>query len=325
MAGDARDGGMDRKATQAPSPSPALAASARGTAHGIAVTRLESADGACATVADHGGHLLSWQPAGGGECLYLSPASGFGAGQAIRGGVPVIFPQFGERGRGRRHGVARTRPWEFQRTWQEDRAAFGAWQLRGLLERSQPDAGQPAADAMPFLLTLTVQVGGDSLCLTLDIENTGSQPWQCHAALHTYLQVADLQGVTIDGLQQAPYIDNAAPQEPAACGVAGDRTCPGEPGPLRFAREIDRLYPGAPARLILADGAAHLTLTQEGFADTVVWNPGAVKGAALADLPPGGQAHFVCIEAAAVLHPVLLAPGASWSGRQHFQVGRPGQ
>ncbi len=56
-----------------------------------------------------------------------------------------------------------------------------------------------------------------------------------------------------------------------------------------------------------------LTLTADGFADRVMWNPG--PDAALADVPPGSAAGFVCIESAQ-LAPVTLAPGETWTGRQ---------
>ena len=74
-------------------------------------------DGSHATVLLHGAHVLSWHAAGWGEQLYLSPAAGLGAlqsGQAIRGGVPVIFPQFELKGPDTslpRHGLARQRAW----------------------------------------------------------------------------------------------------------------------------------------------------------------------------------------------------------------------
>ncbi|MCH5754687.1 hypothetical protein MMA59_22970, partial [Salmonella enterica] len=63
------------------------------------VIRLTAPDGATATMSLNGGHLLSWQPAGAPEQLYLSPRSEYASGKkAIRGGVPVIFPQFSDRG-----------------------------------------------------------------------------------------------------------------------------------------------------------------------------------------------------------------------------------
>ena len=42
-----------------------------------------------------GAHLLSWIPAGQTDLLWLSPDSAFGAGEAARGGIPLIGPWFG--------------------------------------------------------------------------------------------------------------------------------------------------------------------------------------------------------------------------------------
>ena len=79
------------------------------------VVQLTAPDGASATIALHGGHVLSWKPTGGAEQLYLSPRSEYVPGKAIRGGVPVCFPQFAERGPLPKHGFARTLPWELDR------------------------------------------------------------------------------------------------------------------------------------------------------------------------------------------------------------------
>src|SRR5688572_1103245 len=72
---------------------------------------LDGPDASRVEASAFGAHLLSWRYRGR-ERLYLSPNASFGAGKAIRGGVPVIFPQFGERGDGPRHGFARTLTWD---------------------------------------------------------------------------------------------------------------------------------------------------------------------------------------------------------------------
>ena len=76
---------------------------------GLDAVELRAPDGARATVLLHGGHVVSWVPAGADEQLYLSPKSSFAPGSAIRGGVPVIFPQFNTRGPLQRHGFARNK------------------------------------------------------------------------------------------------------------------------------------------------------------------------------------------------------------------------
>ncbi len=70
-------------------------------------------DGTRAEVYLHGAHVTSWVPAGGQERLFLSRASQFRAGAPIRGGVPVVFPQFASLGPLPQHGFARVMPWEF--------------------------------------------------------------------------------------------------------------------------------------------------------------------------------------------------------------------
>ncbi|MBS1199048.1 MAG: D-hexose-6-phosphate mutarotase, partial [Proteobacteria bacterium] len=77
---------------------------------GVEAVRLQTSKGASAIVSLHGAQVLSWIPAmGGGERLYLSERAVFQAGQPIRGGIPVIFPQFANFGSGQRHGFARLR------------------------------------------------------------------------------------------------------------------------------------------------------------------------------------------------------------------------
>ena len=75
------------------------------------------------------------------------------------------------------------------------------------------------------------------------------------------------------------------------------------------------------AALRLSQPGSALRIEQQGFCDTVVWNPGPAKGAALADLEPDGDRHLLCVEAAVVGRPVSLAPGAHWQGSQTLIIG----
>ncbi len=271
--------------------------------HGIDMTWLASADGATAQVADHGAHLVSWRPAGGDEALFLSAASGFGGKQAIRGGVPIIFPQFGARGPGQRHGFARLAPWQFMGAGSQDGMATGHRELRCNID---DDADRAC------LLRYTVCLAGDVIDLALDVSNIGTKDLHVHAALHTYLRVADRTTAWIDGLQKADFIDQVA-ENPAL--PPSDRTLT-----AGFTSEIDRIYGNAPYCLLLHDSGRTVEITQTGFADTVIWNPGAAKAAALDDLETGGDLYFVCIEAAAVLQAIMLAPDTAWRGTQRLRI-----
>src|SRR5688500_11788592 len=72
-------------------------------------------DGGRARVLPHGAHVLSWVPAGGGERLFVSERSRPAPSVAVRGGVPVVFPQFASEGPLPKHGFARTATWDVVR------------------------------------------------------------------------------------------------------------------------------------------------------------------------------------------------------------------
>lgn len=267
-----------------------------------AALSLDTGDGRIEAV-PFGAHLLSWR-CRGRERLYLSPRARYGAGRAIRGGVPVIFPQFGAHGDGPRHGFARVLSWRVA----EDGSAPGASALRFVLDdREETRTRWPHR----FQAELAIAPDGDRLRLALSVRNTDAEPFAFTAALHTYLAVAELGAVVLDGLEDRPWLDATR---------AGQR---GEPSqaPLRFQGETDRVYLGTNGRTLrLHDGESVLRLQAEGFADTVVWNPGAAQAAALDDLGAGEHRRFVCVEAAAVAEPVRLAPGQAWTGTQRLQV-----
>ena len=79
------------------------------------VYRLHTPQGDTAIVSQHGAQVLSWRTADGTERLFLSPAINWQdvARQhcAIRGGIPICWPQFNRRGKLPKHGFARLLPW----------------------------------------------------------------------------------------------------------------------------------------------------------------------------------------------------------------------
>jgi glucose-6-phosphate 1-epimerase len=259
--------------------------------------QIGNADGATAEVHFNGAHVTSWRPAPGHrERLFLSKRTRTGDGFAIRGGIPVIFPQFASEGPLPKHGFARTTRWELDEVSESGVARFT------LRDNESTRALWPAA----YLATLTVRVGGRQLATTLTLENTGPDAFHFTAALHTYLRVNDIANVEISGLRGAHYRVSSAP---GALRVD-------EAELLRIDGEVDRVYVNAPPRITLREPGRELVVQSAGFPDTVIWNPGAEKAAALDDMEVGGERHMVCIEAGAIQSPVTLAPGSTWSATQ---------
>jgi glucose-6-phosphate 1-epimerase len=266
----------------------------------LPVLTLRAEDGAVAEVHRHGAHVTSWRPAGDtADRLYLSARSEFGGSAAIRGGVPVIFPQFAAEGPLPRHGFARTSPWSLGGI---GRTADGAAEADFVLRDS---AATRAIWDHAFKAVLTVSVVARRLAITLRVENAGEQPLSFTAALHTYLRVHDVTQAAIHGLRGTRY------------RVSGDRALlVDDADPLVLPDFLDRVYVDAPRRLELREPDRAMTIEAEGFRDAVIWNPGRERAAALHDLTPGDESRFVCIEAATVQTPVTLAAGGRWTGTQ---------
>ena len=253
-------------------------------------------------VALHGGHVLSWV-AHGAEQLYLSPRSLLDGRSAIRGGVPVCFPQFNERGPLPKHGFARNLPWLAGEATQD---ANGAVQLVLTMDSS------PATLALwphEFRLQLTLTLAAGSLALDVSVDNTGNTPLSFMLALHTYFRVADINQTRVDGLDGCASWDSLVDVHSH------------QQGTIHFTGEFDRVFSAAAAPLQFTDGHKTLQVAQSAsLGNTVVWNPGAAKCATLADMPPDGFVQMLCIEAAQIDTPVTLAAGARWTGGQHLTL-----
>lgn len=244
--------------------------------------RIAAPDGAQAIVTLYGAHLVSWTGADGIEGMFLSTQSAMDGSKAIRGGVPVIFPQFAERGTGMRHGFARVSTWELAGSGLDDGAA---WAEFALAPRMLAD---PVRQAWPhdFSLLLRVAVRAKELAMTLTVRNEGVAAFPFSAALHTYHLVPDVCAVRIEG-------------------ISSDE--------ISIIDKLDKVYPHVTGRASLATGERTLQLEQSGFLDAVVWNPGAADAAALSDMADEEYKRFVCIEPA-LLEPLSLAPGQAWTG-----------
>lgn len=259
-----------------------------------------------ATVSLQGAQLLSFQPHGQPDWLFLSPRARFEAGQAIRGGVPVCWPWFGPDpdGRGRSaHGFARQSPWTLRH------AIDGADGSTRLLFELADDERTRALWPHHFLLRLEMHLGS-TLRLSLATRNTGDTAFTLTQALHSYFAVDAIDTVHIRGLEGCGFIDQVPGARPA--GAASHE-------PLRFSGRLDRIYQRVPAQLQLlgATGKRCLDLRSEGSRTAVVWNPGAELAATMADLGPDTHQRFVCVETAnAGDERLTLPPG----GQHHLTV-----
>ena len=270
-----------------------------------------------ATLALHGAQLLSWQPVGQREVLWLSPQA-LPEPAAIRGGVPLCWPWFARQGQSAsapQHGLVRTLAWQIStiHTSSYDEISLSL-QPSAQLGLDNEGAARLAAQAPGLHVSLQITLD-QTLSQTLHTRNLGAEPFQLTQALHSYLAVGDAAQGAIDGLAGLTYQDKLR-------GMAPDV----QRMPFIFAPDpgCDRIYhhPGAaqPKRYTLIDPVwqRRIVIETQGSESVVVWNPGPEGARQIADMPNESWQDFVCVEASnAGPDGVTLAPGAQhWLSQQ---------
>lgn len=216
------------------------------------------------------------------QLLFLSEKAVLDGSKPIRGGIPLVFPQFGP-GDGSsklpQHGFARTAKWEVRRQEQ-----FKV--VLGMDERN------PAWD-FPYALEYTIELSSlhrGSLHTSLRILNqglVGQDPFEFQALQHTYLNVKDISTVSVRGLGKGAQFINQL-ENRAVQTLAEDE--------FGIDREVDSIFFGNPSPEIgqvivksAGDSVGISVLHQFVVAsqpqpcDCVVWNPWIDKSQRMSD------------------------------------------
>jgi glucose-6-phosphate 1-epimerase len=244
----------------------------------------------------YGAHVTSWKPVGGEEVLFLSSQSRWEHGHAIRGGVPVCFPWFGDKAddpKAPAHGFVRTKAWQL-----ESIAQVGAAVTVSMFTESNEDTKRwwPAEFRMVHRATF-----GSELSLELVVTNTGTTSLRFEEALHAYHRVGNIADVRLRGLDTVHYLDKTDSNRKKI-----------QHGEIVIVSETDRVYLNTRDAIELEDPVLHrrIRVTKENSLTTVVWNPWVQKAHSLADLADDEWTQMICIESSNVSDfAVDLAPG----------------
>jgi len=256
----------------------------------------------------HGAHVTSWKPAGAAEVLYLSPNTIWQEGKAIRGGVPICYPWFGDKAgdpHAPAHGFVRARNWELESVERHDNAVAVTFSTQSDDSTRQWWPGD-------FRTTYRVSFG-EELVLELTTINTGSTTLRLEEALHTYYSVGDATRAQISGLEGCWFIDKTDSFREKLQRVAD----------LVLTAETDRVYLGTQSALLLSDPLLQrrIHVAKQNSRTTVVWNPWSEKSVALKDLGEGQWKGMLCIEVSNVGDfAVELAPGGQHTIRAETRV-----
>lgn len=254
-------------------------------------------------VTKFGAHVSAWTLGDGMAQLFMSSASE-PAPKPLRGGIPICWPQFANRGPGSKHGFARTSGnWKVLTVTSDGPNPTVTFELTD-------DESTPAVFPHKFRCLYHVTLPADkTLSCALQVINTGDTPMEFTVALHTYFAASSVKNVGIVGLQGVTYEDSAADPDP----TSGKKPLVVEAAEtVGLSGEVDRIYYNSPNKLLLQDGDSSLAILSQGFTDTVVWNIGEEKAHGLKDLGEGEWDKYVCIESAVIGKPVKLEPMRSW-------------
>lgn len=266
---------------------------------GLPAIALRLNQGDSCLVSLQGAQVLSWI-SNDQERLFLSPLAAHDGKTAIRGGIPVCFPQFNQRGPLVKHGFARLMAWTA-----DEAQALGHDGVQLKLRLKDTEATR-VVWPHEFEAVLTVQLTPAQLRVELAVHNRGAQDLLFTAALHSYLRVPDVEQAALQGLQDLTYWDAVAD------------THPQQQGAVRFGVETDRVYPRAGMPLSLQAGQQPwLQIAQDAaWTESVVWNPGPALCATLKDMEPASWKQMLCVEAAAIDDVVTVPSGQRWQAAQ---------
>ena len=254
-------------------------------------------------VYQHGAHVASWRVnATQEELLFCSGEAMFDGAKAIRGGIPICFPQFSDMGPCEaQHGFARNTQWDVK--------TLAATSVTMRLDASAVSAAASKGFSGTYALEYTVALEGERLRTTLRVENNASDsPLEFTTALHTYFAVAECSRSAVRGLRGATYLDNLERRVPKQ----DDDEC------VRFNCEVDRIYKSTVDALVIEDEVKGRKFTIDKTStlpDAVVWNPWIEKAAKMGDFGNEEYHNMVCVEVANV-QGVVVPAGQSWEASQ---------
>ena len=241
---------------------------------------------AVAEIALLGGQLLSFTPKHDQqERIWLSKAAVMDGKQAIRGGVPVCWPWFGDHEIKQQHpdntdfpshGYVRTQQWHIVTTSDSE---------VGTQIVLQPLNSQGAGFSGEVELTLILDIN-QQCSMQLLTTNIGQESFSYRCALHSYFAVNNINDCSVTGLS-GNYLDKTR-------GMQRFDT----PTHYRFEEETDRVHLCQPSKVLIKEGNKTIEVQSKGHDSIVVWNPWQDKSISMKDMENDGYLTMLCVETA---------------------------
>ena len=231
------------------------------------------------------------------ELLYLSPLVDVFPDNPIRGGIPLMFPQFGDSGPLRKHGFVRDLQWNLVAETQDTDSKNLSYVL---------DVKATTFPEWPFdaALRFDVRLSLQTLTIGLSVQNTGAKAFTFTGGFHPYFAISSRKDILLNGLDELPFRDS----------FPGDNAYE-----LNADGLVERQYVGN-AEIRFYNGSNWLKITASGFDSWMVWNPGTAGAKKISDLPDDDWDQFICIEPIILAEPKTLLPGDAFNGEMVVSV-----
>ena len=234
-----------------------------------------------------GAQILSSNFIKGKNIFYKSPINVFG--KTIRGGIPVLFPQFSNNGNLRKHGFVRDIVWELMYEFQDEKQSIIEYDCN----INDDDYAEWPYNTK---LSLFYEMAKNVLTIKLIVINTDNKPFEFSGGLHPYFAINSREIITINGLEGCIFKDSF----------------PDIPFCLNSNTLVERLYETNNS-VKFFNGENWLTLKCAGFDNWMIWNPGEEGAKTIKDLPNDDWTKFICIEPI-ISKPKILEPGELFIG-----------
>jgi len=262
------------------------------------ITLTSDSQSSTCQISTHGATVLSWK-IDNNEIIFLSDLADETnpkKGKGIRGGIPIVFPNFGPWKLGPQHGFARYKTWKIES--RTDRSAKFVLLSDEETEKMWPNK---------FELVYNVKVTDNKLLTTLSVKNLNeNDEFDFTTLLHTYLRVPDVEKVEILGLENSGYFDALTSEKMEASGACIDG----------IHENVDRNYGNTDDEHILKYEGRTIEIRKSGLPDTVLWNPWIEKAKGMKDFRDDEYLEMVCIEAGKVVERQILKAGEVWTCEQ---------
>jgi len=227
-------------------------------------------------VSTWGATVLSWI-CDGQERLFLSPLSKKDGLSAIRGGIPVVFPQFGP-GKMRQHGFARISNW----------SVLEHKENSVVLKLTPNVHSRSMWGDVRFELLYLIKLSKNKLTTSMTIHNNSNKAFQYDILFHNYYRTSGPENLTLQGFTGWQYYDKV-----------DSKTLKDEEKSAVINKETDRIYESTDRDLVLSDSGIKSVIKirkSHTLKSTVLWNPWIAKSKRMSDFPDEGYKSMICIE-----------------------------